>query len=254
MNVLIIEDEARAARELVSILSIIDNTIKVASVIDSVTKAVHWFELNPQPDLILSDIQLSDGLCFEIFERIKVDSPIIFCTAFDEYLMNAFDSNAISYLLKPITKEKVEKALDKLRRLKSAFEKQLTATSIEKLLRQLKYKYKTALLVNLKEKIIPVQVKEIAFFYLDKTVIIITTFDNQKYHLPSSLDEIEKMLDPSFFYRANRQFLINRKAVSNAERYFARKLVAKLSVITPETVVVSKAKATEFLLWLEVGN
>lgn len=250
-DVLIIEDEAKTARELANILKHIDDGINVLTILDSVEQSVQWFATNKQPDLIFSDIQLADGLCFDIYNQVSVKSPIIFCTAFDEYLMNAFDTNAVSYLLKPITREKVEKALDKFHVLKAVFEKEESSKNLTGLLHQLKYNYKTALLVHQKEKIIPIQVKDIAFFYLDKTIINITTIANQKYYLSSAMDDIEQMLDPSLFYRANRQFLINKTAVANAERFFARKLVAKLKVETPETIIVSKAKASEFLQWLE---
>jgi two-component system response regulator LytT len=251
INVLIIEDEAKTARELANMINNIDDTINVITILDSVEQSLQWFAQNKQPDLIFSDIQLADGLCFEIYQKIQVTSPIIFCTAFDEYLMNAFDTNAVSYLLKPVTKEKVEKSFEKFRSLKSVFESEKSNANLSGLLQQLKYSYKTALLVNQKEKIIPVQVKDIAFFYLDRTIVNITTLANQKYYLSSALDDVEKMIDPSMFYRANRQFLINKNAIANAERFFARKLVAKLIVDTPETVIVSKAKASEFLQWLE---
>ncbi len=251
INVLIIEDEAKAARELANMLTLIDDTINIITILDSIEQSLQWFSQNKQPDLIFSDIQLADGLCFEIYQKIQVKSPVIFCTAFDEFLMNAFDTNAVSYLLKPITKERIEKALDKFHSLRSAFEKEKNNTNLSELLQQLKFNYKTALLVNQLEKIIPIQVKDIAFFYLDKTMINITTLNNQKYYLSSALDDVEKMIDPAMFYRANRQFLINKNAIANAERFFARKLVARLKVDTPETIVVSKAKASEFLQWLE---
>lgn len=250
LNVLIIEDEAKAARELANMLKLIDNEINVSAILDSVEQSLQWFAANKQPGLILSDIQLADGLCFEIYNQVSIKSPIIFCTAFDEYLMNAFDTNAVSYLLKPVTREKLEKALDKFQTMKQAFEK-AENNNITGLLQQLKYQYKTALLVHHKEKIIPVPVKNIAYFYLDKAYISIITISNQKYHLSSTLDDIEKSLDPGLFYRANRQFLINKAAIVNAERFFARKLVAKLIVDTPEIIIVSKAKASEFLQWME---
>ncbi|MFP9100508.1 LytR/AlgR family response regulator transcription factor [Flavobacterium sp. RHBU_24] len=251
-NIVIIEDEAKAARELARILYAIDDTLHVVATLDSIEQAVDWFSKNEKPQLVFSDIQLADGLCFEIFSRVSITSPIIFCTAFDQYMMDAFETNAISYLLKPITQEKVEKAMDKYRNLKTIYSPSGDVQArLSHLLTHLKYNYKTALLVNQKEKIIPVQVKDIAFFYLDKVNVIITTLTNQKYFITSAMDEIEKMLDPALFYRANRQFLVNRNAIANAERYFARKLVAKLTLPTPETVVVSKAKASDFLHWLQ---
>lgn len=251
ITVLIIEDEAKAARELANMLKLIDDTIKVITILDSIEQSLQWLSQNKHPDLIFSDIQLADGLCFEIFQKIQVKSPVIFCTAFDEFLMDAFDTNAVSYLLKPITKERIEKALEKFHSLRSVFEKEKTNTPLSELLQHLKFNYKTALLVNQLQKIIPIQVKDIAFFYLDKTMVNITTLNNQKYYLSSPLDDVEKMIDPTLFYRANRQFLINKNAITSAERFFARKLVARLKVDTPETIVVSKAKATDFLQWLE---
>lgn len=250
-RVLIIEDEAKSARELASLLPDIDAGIEVLATFDSVEQTIAWFRDNSQPDLIFSDIQLADGLCFDIYNHVAIQSPIIFCTAFDEYLMEAFDTHAVSYLLKPITRDKIEKALDKFRSLKSVFEQQQEKQKLTSLLRQVSHSYKTAMLVYQKEKIIPVQVKDIAFFYLDRTIVNITTLNGQRYYLSAKLDELEKVLDPAIFCRANRQFLVNRTAIANAEKFFARKLVIKLTVNTPENIIVSKAKASEFLHWLE---
>lgn len=248
MKVIIIEDEAKASRELKKMLQAIDDTIEVAAILESVKQAMEWLAANPSPDLILSDIQLADGLSFDIYQQVNITSPVIFCTAFDEYLMNAFDTNAVSYLLKPITIEKLEKALDKYKNLKSAFSPQ---QSMGNLLQSLRLQYKTALLVYLKEKIIPVPVKDMAYVYLEHTVPQIVTLTNQKYSISATMDDLEKVLDPALFYRANRQFLINRNAIANVERFFARKLVARMTVPSPENILVSKAKVTEFLQWLE---
>jgi len=254
MNVLIIEDEARSARELTSIILAIDPQIKVLAVLVSVEQALLWFENNPQPDLIFSDIQLADGLSFAIYEQVKITCPIIFCTAFDEYLMTAFDTNAISYLLKPVNKTKVQKALDKLNTLQQAFKPELLPFPIEKLLSQVKQPYKSTLLINHREKIIPVQVKDVAYFCLDNTVVRICTIQNQQYFMTASMDELERTIDPGLFYRANRQYLINRHGVSNVERFFSRKLAIKMTMETPDAIIVSKTKAVEFLQWLEGVN
>jgi len=251
MNVLIIEDEARSARELCGIITSADNSVHIIATLESVEQALAWFAHNPPPDLIFSDIQLADGLSFEIYEKIKITCPIIFCTAYDEYLMNAFETNAISYLLKPVTKDKVEKALDKFNTLQEAFIKESSAIAIEKMLKQVKQTYKSTLLVSHREKIIPVQVKDIAYFCLDNTIVQLCTMQNQRYFMTTSLDELEKTIDPILFYRANRQYLINRNAISNVERFFSRKLAVKLLMDTPEGIVVSKTKAIEFLQWLE---
>jgi two-component system LytT family response regulator len=250
-RVLIIEDEAKTARELATLISQVDDRMQVQSIVDSVEDAITQLTLHPQPDLIFSDIQLADGSCFDIFQKIEVKSPVIFCTAFDEYLLDAFETNAVSYLLKPISRNKLEKAITKFRSLKAAFGASSGTTDLAALMSNWKFRFKTALLVHQKEKIIPIQVHDIAYVYLDKTLLFITTHNNQRYHLTSTLEELESMLDPSQFFRANRQFLINRAAVANAERFFARKLVARLKLETPEAVVISKARATEFLHWLQ---
>lgn len=253
MNVLIIEDEARTARQLANLLVDVDPSIQVVGMLESVEEAVAWLVSRPQPDLIFSDIQLADGLSFDIYEEVKMTCPIIFCTAFDEYLMNAFRTNAISYLLKPITKAKIQAALDKFLTLRQGFNQETASRSMQQMGSQLRQTYKTGLLVNQREKIIPVQVKDIAYCYLDHSVVALCTLQQQKYFLSSTLDELEKTIDPSQFYRANRQYLISRQSVSSVERFFSRKLVVKLTLETPEPVVVSKSKAIDFLQWLESG-
>ncbi|WP_072363724.1 LytTR family DNA-binding domain-containing protein [Chitinophaga sancti] len=251
MNILIIEDEPRAAKELKNMVQQIDDTIQVLGILESVEQAKEWFSNNAHPDLILSDIQLADGLSFEIYSQVKVTSAVIFCTAFDEYLMTAFETNAVSYLLKPVTIEKLEKALEKYESMKAAFANELLPNNLQSLLQVVRPVHKTALLVNEKEKIIPVQVKDIACIYLDNTILQITTLQNKKYYITATMEETERLLDPAVFFRANRQYLINKAAIGNAERYFARKLVIRLTVPTEEQIVVSKAKAGEFLQWLE---
>lgn len=251
MRILIIEDEIKTAKQLASIITEIDDTIFVIDNIVSIEHAVQWLKSNSHPNLIISDIQLADGLSFEIFKQVQLQSPIIFCTAYDEYMLEAFETNAISYLLKPITKNKVEKALEKFNNLKSTFQEDINQINISNLINSLKKPLKTTLLLNQKEKIIPVQVSDIAYIYLDKTLVEITTKENQHFYHTSTLDEMEKILDSRVFYRANRQFLINRNFIVSIERYFARKLVIKTIFKTKETIFVSKAKASDFLKWLE---
>jgi DNA-binding LytR/AlgR family response regulator len=251
MNILIIEDEIRTAKELQGILMQIDDTINVLKIIDSVEDATSYLSENSGVDLIFSDIQLVDGNCFEIYNNVHVNCPIIFCTAFDEYTLEAFDTNAVSYILKPITIEKIEAALEKYKTLKAAFQPSQTIAQLNKVSRQLKLSYKGTLLVEQRGKIIPLPVNDIAFFYLEITIVKILTHNNQSYYITSSLDDLERQLDPQAFYRANRQFLIHKIAIANIERYFSRKLSVKLKIDTPENIIVSKAKANEFLRWVE---
>jgi two-component system response regulator LytT len=251
MKVFIIEDEAKAAKELERILVSLDKTIEIAGIVDSVEASISFLSQHPSPDLIFCDIQLADSICFEIFNQVKVISPIVFCTAFDEYMMEAFDTNAISYILKPINVKKIGTALNKFRDMKSFFEPEQNLIKIQHVATELKMAYKSSLLVTRADKIVPVAVSNIAFLYLDKTIVNITTLKNDHYFFASSLDEVERVLDPSVFYRANRQYIINRKVILNAEHYFSRRFSVKLSIETPETIVISKAKASDFLQWLE---
>ena len=250
MNALIIEDEARSARELVQLIAAADASVRVVAILESVEQGVAWLSSNPQPDVIFSDIQLTDGSSFAIYGEVAISCPIIFTTAFDDYLMDAFETNAISYLLKPITQEKVEGALQKLKMLRGRGEPEPDRAAMQRLLKQLRQPYKSTILVNLREKIIPVLTRDIAYFYMEHSVVEVCTLQQQKYFMTGSMDELEKMMDPEQFFRANRQFLISRAAIASAERFFSRKLVIKLSVPTAEAVVVSKAKASEFLSWL----
>jgi two-component system LytT family response regulator len=250
MNVLIIEDEAPSAKELVQLIAAADASVRVVAMLESVEQGVAWLSSNPQPDLIFSDIQLTDGSSFAIFQRVAITCPIVFCTAFDDYLMDAFETNAISYLLKPVTKEKVEGALQKLRLLRGEAGRESEQLGVQNLIKQLRQPYKGTILVNLREKIIPVLTRDIAYFYMEHSLVEVCTLQQQKYFITGSMDELEKTMDPELFFRANRQFLIGRAAIVNAERSFSRKLVVKLIVSTADTIVVSKAKASEFLHWL----
>lgn len=249
MNILIIEDELNSAKELERILLHVDPAISIMAILDSIEESIHFLSRHT-PDLIFSDIQLADGMCFEIYNTVSVKSPIIFCTAYDDYMLEAFDTNAVSYLLKPITEGSVAKALEKFKILKSVFRPEVASVSIEQLARHLKYSYKTSLLVEQREKIIPIQVKDIAYIALENMVITIVTLQNNRYYSSINLDELERVLDPELFYRANRQVIINRFAIANIERYFSRKLIAKLKVETRESIIISKAKASDFLRWL----
>ena len=251
MNILIIEDETKAARELEKLLQEVNPAINILGKIDSVVNACKWLANNEHPDVIFSDIQLADGLFFDIYQQIEIKSPVVFCTAFDMYMMDAFETNAISYLLKPLSKEKVKKALVKLESLKLAFAPEKSRMEMNRLMQQLKQPYKKALLVSQGDKIIPIKVNDISCFYVEKLIVVITTFSKEEYLLSATLDEVEKMVDPAFFFRANRQFIIHRNAITSAERHFARKLVVKLNFPTKESIIISKARGQEFLEWLQ---
>ncbi|MBS1606540.1 MAG: response regulator transcription factor [Bacteroidetes bacterium] len=251
MKVLIIEDERKAAAELRSMILALRPNWIIADILPSAADAIEWLTENRCPDLIFSDIQLADAVSFRIFETVRTDCPIIFCTAYDEYAIQAFETNGIDYLLKPVDMNRLERSLSKLELLQR--NKTAAASDITRLIGQLSAPFKKTVLVHLKDRIVPVAYSDIAFFYYAKGIVTIRLISGSAYHIPQGMDELETAADPHIFYRANRQFLINRDAVRTIEKFFARKLVVRLTVETPEALVVSKAKASDFLNWLEKG-
>ncbi|HEY4111960.1 LytTR family DNA-binding domain-containing protein [Puia sp.] len=256
MRVLIIEDERKAAQELKTLVLGLRPDWYIVGVLPSASETIEWLRENKSPDLIFSDIQLADAVCFRIFETVEVKCPIIFCTAFDEYAIKAFETSGIDYLLKPVDKLRLERSLQKLDNLRSSLSPggNPNYPDIGRLIEHLTPPTGKTILVHHKEKIIPVNHADIAFFYYDKGVVTIKLLNGASYHLNQGIDELEKSTDPRLFYRANRQFIVNRNAIRDIEKFFARKLVVKLDPGAPETVVISKARASDFLGWLENGH
>lgn len=253
MKIVIIEDEIKTARSLAQIIITLRPGAEIVATIQSVEKAVSYLSGQPQPDLIFMDIQLSDGLCFQIFESVKVVPPVIFCTAYDHYAIEAFKTNGIDYLLKPFKKEHIEAALAKLDQLKSYFssEKQL-APDLEMLLRKLgEPEGKKSFLVFRQNKYVTVKTDSIAFFYIHNEITSIRTFDQQEYSISQPLEEVQAIVPASQFYRLNRQYLVNFEAIKEVEHYFSRKLFIKLTIPTPEKLLIGKEKVSHFLGWLE---
>jgi DNA-binding LytR/AlgR family response regulator len=256
MNLLIIEDEAKTAKELKKLIESLRPDMHVIAIVASVKSAVQWLGSNPEPDLIFSDIQLADGLSFEIYRETIVSCPIVFCTAFDEYAIQAFETNGIDYLLKPIDEEKLEHALAKFERFASLSSTRNETSSnqqqqIQNLLAHFENPYKTSLLVYYKDKIIPIHVDDILFFNSVDGIVSAHLKDGSLYVVNYTLESIESQLDPRLFYKANRQYIIARKAITGIEHYFTRRLVVHLSLPTPEPIIVSKVKASDFLRWVQ---
>ncbi|MBP5307430.1 MAG: response regulator transcription factor [Paludibacteraceae bacterium] len=255
MNLLIIEDEIKTAKELKTLIESQRPDMQVVDIVASVKSAVQWLDKHPEPDLIFSDIQLADGLSFEIYRQREVQCPIVFCTAFDEYAIQAFETNGIDYLLKPVDEEKLEHALAKFERFASLSGKGNASSNqqlqIQNLLAHFEKPYKTSLLVYYKEKIIPIQIDDILFFNSVDGVVTAHLNDGSLYVVNHTLESIESQLDPHRFYKANRQYIIARKAITGIEHYFTRRLVVHLSHPTPDPVIVSKVKASDFLKWVQ---
>lgn len=254
MRIVIIEDEPITARELKFILQKIEPTAVILDTIDTVEGSIDFFKTT-QPDLIFSDIHLADGICFDIFEQVLVKCPIVFCTAYDEYAIEAFKTNGIAYILKPFDEKTVRDALNKVKTLLnfSPTTPPLPAIDLEALAKLLRVKedYKSSFLVSRAGKLIPVDISNVAFFYIKNEIVMLYTTKGDNYMTDYTLDSLEQEMDPHDFYRANRQFLISRRIIKEVEQYFARKLVVKTHVPSPESIIISKAKATDFTKWLD---
>ncbi|OEK04381.1 LytR/AlgR family response regulator transcription factor [Roseivirga misakiensis] len=252
MRVVIIEDEAPAFRRLQKILEELIPDVEILEVLDSVESAVEWLDESINLDLIFMDIQLSDGLSFEIFEKTSVNAPVIFTTAFDEYLLKAFKVNGIDYLLKPIKTQELAQSLAKLNQLKSIFAKE-NSLDLKDLLSSInmrKKDYKSRFLVKQGSKLISIPVDQIAYFFIKGGVQFIYTFNNERLILDQTMDETVKQLDPKLFYRANRQYLIHIDFIGSVEKYFKGKLLVKTKFSTEEPITVSEEKASSFKAWL----
>jgi two-component system response regulator LytT len=252
MNIAVIEDEIKTAKALGQLILAVEPSAKIIATIQSVETAVKYLTENESPDLIFMDVQLADGLCFEIFKAVKVVSPVIFCTAFDEYAMDAFKTNGVDYVLKPFSRESIIAALDKVHQLKTFFQTQENPLAdLEKLLNNVGAQGKKGFLVFKNNKYVTIQTENIAFFYIRNDSTTIVTFDRQEYAITLSLEEVHQLLAAKQFFRINRQYLINFNSVKEVEHYFARKLFVKLVIETPEKLLVGKDKAAGFLAWLD---
>ena len=250
LRVIIIEDEKYTAKDLADTLKKVDSNIEIVATLSSVEQAVNFFKKEKEFDLIFSDIQLPDGLSFNIFKFVKIKVPVIFCTAFDKYALEAFDANGIDYLLKPFNKASVSKALDKYLALKLNFK--TPETNLDKLINKLQQqmsRQSNSVIAYQGDKIVPVETNQIALFYLEDDYAFALTFDSQKHILTQSLEDLENLCGNGFF-RANRQYLVNRKAIKDASRYLNRKILINLNVNYPEQILVGKLKITSFLQWL----
>ncbi len=247
MRILIIEDEKITADDLAYSIKEVRPNFEIVKTASSVKSATAFLKTHPLVDLIFSDIQLTDGLSFEIFKKIAIQVPVIFCTAYDEYALNAFDTNGIAYLLKPFTTAAIEKAIQKF--------EQLTQQKDDKLARLIQFmeynvqKTSPSILIHQGDKIIPVNFDNIAILYLKNGIVKLQTFDHQTYTASESLEELNHKPYPDFF-RANRQVLIHRKAIKSAAKYFNRKLVLHLHFPFEDKIIISKEKAPVFLDWL----
>lgn len=254
MEVVIIEDEYPAAERLEKMLLKLDASIKILAVLESVEAARNWFAQNALPALIFSDIQLSDGLSFQIFEHMEDISPIIFTTSYDEYAIKAFKVKSIDYLLKPLKSTELESAIAKYKSFRTEYAQTDYAIRLNELVQSFGTtgkKYKSRFLIRHLDQLIPINLDEISYFFTSNQLVCLIKKDGKQFIIDQNLEELESQLDPELFFRLNRQFLVSMDAISNIYAYFNGKLKIELSPIHPDEVLVSREKAGVFKKWIE---
>lgn len=254
MKVIIVEDESLIAKGLQRTLKQVDNTLEVLAVLDSVAASVKWLKEHNAPDLIFMDIQLADGVSFDIFDQIKVEAPVIFTTAYNEYAIRAFKVNSVDYLLKPIDKDALENALNKYKRIYNT-DKQLMSEQIRALISNISKqdtpKYKERFLAHYKSGIVPVAEYQVSHFVKD-TIIYLVTLDNQRLVTDyNTIDEIEEMVDPQKFFRANRQTIIRIDSVETYRKHDTGKIDVVMKCDNNLHIDISREKANEFKQWID---
>lgn len=248
MKVLIIEDEQLATQKLKRLLKDIDANIKIVDVLESVEKTTNWLLSNSHPDLIFMDIQLEDGICFEIFEKCKINTPVIFTTAYDEYTLRAFKVNSVDYLLKPIKTDELRNAIAKFNQLHNRLEN----GKIETIINQLLPKQKERFLIKIGEHYKSIEISDINCFYIEERCNFISDNTGKNYAIDYSLDKIEKIVDPKMFFRINRNMIINFYAIQDILAYSSSRLKLTLSNWNEkDEILVSRERVVDFKKWMD---
>ena len=251
MKAVIIEDEKIAADLLKNLIYQLDEDIEVITTLQTVEDSIEWLSNNQHPDILFVDIHLADGSSFSIFEKIEVKCPIVFTTAYDEYALKAFEVNSIDYLLKPINKDDLQRALNKYKNLKGEerdldYKKFVSRFLVEA---EKVNNYKEYFLVPERDKLVPLAAKDIAYVYIDLKLIKAVTFSGKIYYLNQNLDEMMSQLNPKMFFRANRQYIVAHEAIKDVSIWFGNKISLNLTAPTEEKIIVSKARVSEFKNW-----
>lgn len=250
IRTLIVEDEEPAAARLEKLLKGVEPGIQVLEVIDSIENAVKWFKKNDPPDLLMLDIQLADGLSFDIFKRTKVDSFVIFTTAYDEYAIKAFELNSIDYLLKPVDRAKLQRSIQKYSKL-AGRNQQVDIKALMETLEHRTSNFKKRFAVNVGNKIISVETRSVAYFYSMEKSTFLCTIDNHHYPLDFSLEHLEQLLDPELFFRINRQVIIQYTSIKNTHILSRSRVKVEIHPPASEDLLVSTARTHAFRLWLD---
>jgi two-component system response regulator LytT len=251
MKILIIEDERHNANRLQAMVKEIDPDFIVCDILERVSDSIQWFNEQPSPDLILMDVRLADGLCFEIFSSCTVTAPVIFTTAYDEYAIRAFKVNSIDYLLKPIHKPELEMALGKFKQLSSNQQQDPAIADLIDIIKKQGASYRSRFLIPLNDGYKSVGVEEVDYIYSEFKVTHLVAEDRQVYATTQTMDELEEQLDPSLFFRANRQHIISLGIIKDIHNYFNGKLKVVISKYPEAEILISREKAVSFKQWLD---
>ena len=251
MKILILEDESLAAERIIKMLAQIDSTFEVVGEIKSIDQGKKWFNDNPAPDLIISDIRLLDGLSFDLFKTLDIETPVIFTTAYDQYAIKAFEVNSIDYLLKPIEKDKLSESIAKhqLRVAENKFPADFEG--LYDLIQNQKKSFKSRFLIRVGQKIVAVPVEKISYFYSQNKLTYIVTKEGKKLPTDQTLETLEEQLDPQTFYRANRQVIVSFDSIAEIHPYFKGRLKIDLQPEVDLEIVISSEKTPEFKSWLD---
>ena len=252
MKILIIEDEYHAQKYLSNLLKKVMPSAQILNMLDSVEDAVDWFNNNPSPDLVFMDIQLADGLSFSIFKKVEVDTPVIFTTAFDQYTLQAFKVNSVDYLLKPIDEVDLQKAVDKYQQIYRA-NTIFNQASLVKVIKsfQQKENFRQRFLIKQGKDFIYLPVEEIAYLYSSDGMTFIIDTHKKRHLLDTTLDAIEKELNPKNFYRISRKQIIHIQSVSKIFAYFNHRLKLELRPESKVEAIVSRERVKDFKAWLD---
>ncbi len=248
MKILIIEDEMPAAQRLSRLVKEVEPTAEIVGIIDSVEATLNYLTEHPQPDLLLMDIHLADGSCFEIFKYKSIETPVIFTTAYDEYALQAFKTNAIDYLLKPIKKEELATAFAKFTQFSPVLQ-----AKIDLLATEMTPQYAERFLIRTGQTYRVVELKDVSYFVSEDKISFAVKQDGKRYALDFTMDKLETMLDPKHYFRLNRQFITSLKAIEEMTAYSKSRVKVKLLPLSKEDAVVSSERTSDFKRWL-VGN
>ena len=249
MKVLIVEDERPASQKLIRLLKEIAPTIQVIDVLKSVEQTINWFLENPAPELILMDIQLEDGICFEIFENCKIDTPVIFTTAYDEYALRAFKVNSVDYLVKPIARDELKNAVDKFN---AVHKPKTNGLKLESVIKQIQTHKKERFLIKIGEHYRSVPTADIYCFYIMVRNAFIITNTGKSYPIDYSLENIEQLIDNKLFFRINRNIIINYYAIRDMVAYSSNRLKIKITHwVEKEEIIISRERVAAFKEWMD---